>query len=203
MNHPAVITWLADAGTLIGIALIGACLAYAIALLLVPRATLGLSATLNRRFSSRRVLRALEVPRVTEPFFYRHHRMIGGLLLAGVVAFYLLFALGYPRDSVLAAIARETGSAFAGTVTGSVEGFFLSANALIGIFALVMVIRPSLLKPLEAWANRWISMRQALREADRSHEPVDEFFGRHPRVGGLLILAGSGYVAFSLLFALR
>ncbi|HEX7029434.1 MAG TPA: hypothetical protein VF254_02470, partial [Gammaproteobacteria bacterium] len=199
MNNPTVIAWLADAGTWLAFALLAACLAYAIALLMFPAATLELSAALNRRYSSRRALRSLEIPRATEPFFYRHHRLVGGLLLAGVVAFFLLFAFGYPRDTVLEAIARETGGALAGAVIDAAEWFLLGANALIGVFALTMLLRPSALKPLEAWANRWVSTRQALREAEQPHEPVDDFFACHPRLGALLVLAGLAYIAISLL----
>lgn len=202
MNNTTVTAWLIDAGTLIAMALLIACFAYAIALLLFPSATLGMSTALNRRYSSRRALRPLELPRTTEPFFYRHHRAVGGLLLAGVIVFFPLFVFGYPGDTVLAAIARQTGSAFAGAIVDAAEGFLVGANVLIGLFALVMLVRPSLLKPLEAWANRWISTRQALREAEQSHEPVDEFFTRHPRVGGVLVLAGTVYIGVSLLVAL-
>ncbi|HEX7047363.1 MAG TPA: hypothetical protein VF275_07315 [Gammaproteobacteria bacterium] len=203
MNNPIITAWLLDAGTWLALALLAACLVYAISLLLFPGVTLELSATLNRRYSSRRALRPLEIPRATEAFFYRHHRLVGGLLLAGVATFFLLFFFGYPRDTVLAGIAQEIGGALAGTLVDAAEWFLLSANALIGIFALAMVLRPSVLKPLEAWSNRWISTRQALRDAERPHEPLDEFLVRHPRTGALLVLAGTAYIVISLLIALR
>lgn len=202
MNHHLVIAWLLDAGTWLGLALLSASVVYGALLLVAPRAALDVSATLRQRYSSRRALRPLEIPRHTEPFFYRHHRLAGALLLAGVTVFFLVFAFGYPRDTVLAGIATRIGGVSADVLVDAVERFLLVANALIGVFALTMIIRPSALKPLEARANRWISTRQALREAEASREPLDAFVARHPRLTGALILLGTAYIGISLLVAL-
>lgn len=202
MNHHVILAWLLDAGTWMGLALLTASVAYGALLLAAPQTALDVSATLKQRYSSRRALRPLEIPRRSEPFFYRHHRIVGMLLLAGVIAFFLIFAFGYPRDTVLAAIANRIGGASAGVLVGTVERFLLVANALIGLFALIVIIRPSALKPLEARANRWISTRRALREADASREPLDAFVASHPRWTGGLILLGTAYIGFSLLVAL-
>lgn len=201
MNDSTVTAWLFDAGTIVAIALLAACGVYGILLAVFPRIALGVSAALNRRYSSRRALRPLEVPRYTERWFYRHHRAVAILLLAGVAAFFLLYAFHYPRDTLLAFISGRLDT-LTGALVDTIEWFLVGANALIGVFALVMLLRPSLLKPVETWANRWISTRRALRDAENSREPLDDFVTRHPRVAGFFVLVGAGYIVLSLLLAL-
>lgn len=202
MNHPVVLAWLLDAATVIALALLAACTLYGLVLLLAPGMAWRISAALDRRFSGRRALRPLEVPRATEAAFYRHHRLTGALLVAGVTAFFLLYFLDYPRDTVMAALAADYGRALAGALLDATEAFFLVANALVGLFGAVMFFRPSLLKPLEATANRWLSTRQAVKGMDQPHEPVDRFARRRPRLTGVLVLLGAIYIGISLLVAI-
>jgi len=202
MNNPAVVTWLLDAATLIGFALLTACMAYGLVLLIAPDWALRVSGQLNRRFSGRKALRPLEVPRESERFFYRHHRVVGGLLLTGVVVFFLFYFLDFPRGTVLVRLAASVGSPFAGVMMDSLEGFLVGMNVLIGILATVMVFRPSLLKPVEATANRWISTRRLFRHADENHQPLDRFVERFPRLTGLLVLLTSTFVFVGFLIAM-
>lgn len=202
MKDPVIMAWLLDAATLLGLAFLAATAIYGLLLLILPRKALGVADRLDRQHSARRSMRPLEVPRVTEGFFYHHHRITGALLLAGVLAFFLLRLFDYPRDSVLARLAASVSSPLATALLDSFDIFFMAANALIGVLALVILFRPSLLKPVEAIANRWLSTRRALRGAEQSHTPVDRLFARHPRLGGLVVLLGSGYIALALWLAL-
>lgn len=202
MNNAAVIAWLLDAGTWIGVALLGGCLAYGLALIAFPGPALQFSANLSRRYSGRRALRPLEVPRATERYFYRHHKIVGSLLLAGVLAFFIVYFLDFPRDSALARLAGLMGRPLAGVVLDSVVAFFLVLNAAIAAISIVMIWRPSLLKPVEALANRWISTRQAFRGVDESHAPLDKLVRSFPRVAGLLVLLGAGYIVVGILVAM-
>lgn len=199
MNNPATVAWLLDAATFLGLALITICFVYGLALLLLPEAAQRAAERLNRRYSARQALRPLEIPRSTERFFYRHHRLVGALLLAGVAAFYLLYFFDYPRDTVLARLAVEIGKPLAEVFSETASRFFLIANVFIGVFALLMLWRPSLLKPVEDWANHWFSTRRALRDAEHSHEVVDRAAARFPRLAGALILVGTAYVGFGIL----
>jgi hypothetical protein len=201
--NPAITIWLLDAATWLAILLLLGCAAYALLLVFSPATAQKASGALNRRFSARRAMRPMETPRLSERFFYRHHRWVGSTLLLAVAVFFLAYFLDFPRDTVLAALAMRFGHAPAGVLMDTLEWFFLIANALIAVLALAILFRPSLLKPVENVANRWISTRRALKGLEASHEPVDEFAMEHPRVTGLLILAGVIYVTFGLLVAIR
>lgn len=201
MSEP-VRAWLYDAGLLLGLVLAVGCLLYGLLLALLPGLSARVAATLNRAFSSRQALRPLEIPRASEPFFYRHHRVFGGLLLSGVVTFFFLYFVDFPRESAAAQLADRLSRPFAEALIDGLVGFLLLANALIGLLAVVVIWRPSVLKPLEQHANRWISTRRALRSAEAPREPVDAWAARHPRVAGVLIAVGSSYLVASVLLAM-
>lgn len=202
LTNPTVLAWLFDAGTILATALLIGSLAYGLGLLIVPTAMLHIAQKLDRRFSGRRAMRPLEIPRVTEKFFYRHHRLVGVLLLIGIAAFFFVYFVKFPRDTVLARLSREIGAPLAGTLVDSASTFLLAANALIGLLGLVMIFRPSLLKPFESLANRWLSTRRALRGAETVHDPLDRFTVRHPRLVGALVVGSVGYILGSLFVAI-
>lgn len=198
MDNPLVLAWLTDVFTWLALALLGGCFIYGLLLLALPGTAMRAASYLNRRVSSRRALRPLEIPRFTERLFYRRHRIFGGLILLGVIGFFAMYFGGFPRASLLATLKRQAGHDAAIVLLDSATAFFLLANALIGIFALIVIFRPSLLKPVEQWANRWISTRRAFRGADASRQPLDDLVAAHPRLAGALVLAGVGYVVASV-----
>ncbi|MFN2301554.1 MAG: hypothetical protein ABR565_06710, partial [Gammaproteobacteria bacterium] len=62
--------------TLGAVALLVAALA-GVWLVAAPAAALRLAGRLNREFSIKWLQRALDAPRTTEPFIYRHHKVVG------------------------------------------------------------------------------------------------------------------------------
>lgn len=199
----AVTAWLLDAVTWLAIALWLGCVAYGLALLLAPAATLRAAGSLDRRYSGRRAMRTLEIPRNSERFFYRHHRLVGSLLLAGTVAFFLLWFVDFPEKTVLARLANWGGKTLAGIILDSATFFLMLTNALIALIAIVIIFRPSALKPLEARANRWLSTRRAFRGAEEHHQPLDELVYRFPRLTGALILLGMAYIGIGVTLVIR
>lgn len=199
MNSVSVTIWLLDAAALAGMILLLASAIYGLALLVWPRAALQASAHLNRAYSSRRAMKPLEVPRKSEPFFYRHHRKVGWLLLVGVGTFFALYFIDFPRNTILMKLSQRLGAPVAGIVLDALTYFLFLTNSLIAVFAGAMIARPSSLKALESWSNRWLSTRQALRNVEISRDPLDRFAARFPRLAGLLILLSAGYITLSLL----
>src|SRR5690606_21105358 len=118
--------------------------------------------------------------------------------LAAVATFFLFYYLHFPRDTLLARLSLATGGVLADVIVLALERFLLVANACIGLFALLVILRPSLLKPLEAWMNRWLSARAALRPLEQSRAPLDRITARFPRLIGALILLGGAWVLGNL-----
>lgn len=156
-----------------------------------------LNSVLARRYSGRRAMKPLEVPHYYEAFFYRHNRWTGGVILAGALFFMLSVGLRYSPATAAAALPG---------IDWIWEGVFWAlvlGNALALVIGVIILLRPSLLKPLEASANRWVSMRQAMRPLDQSHDGADRLVRQYPRASGLaLLVAGLFLVAtFGVLLA--
>lgn len=166
-------------------------------LMLAPDGFERMAASLNREWSTRRAMKDLELPHYYERFFYRHHLWVGVLILVASLYFFFTF--------VLRTTPAEAAAAMPG-VDWLWEGFFwflVVANVAAAILALVILFRPSALKPLEAVANRWVSVRQATRGMEKEYTEFDRFARRHYRGTGFLLLLGGVFlvVSFGVLLA--
>ncbi|MGD8484499.1 MAG: hypothetical protein PVF81_06545, partial [Thioalkalispiraceae bacterium] len=61
-----------------------------------------------------------------------------------------------------------------------------------------IVVRPSLLKPLEAKANTWVSTRQKMQFMSASVGQTDQLLARFPRQFGAIILIASAIVLINM-----
>jgi len=164
-----------------------------------PQSFLRANQVLSQWHSLRKATKPLMVSRRTERFVYRHHRPVGLLVLTGAV--YVLYALvsEYDRRNIIAAF-------FGGVQPHPpnewlVPGLALALGAC-AVFALsvgaFLLIRPSLLKGFEAWANKWISARRATKPLDTMYSGPDRFLLRHPRLLAGLLILGSLYALLRL-----
>lgn len=122
---------------------------------------------------SRGLLGILESPRRIERFVYRHHRWSGAVILLGA---------GFALWRIAASGILWSPRAFGLHVP--LLWLLAVATALGFLVGLVVLVRPSGLKPLETRANRWVGPEAGT---------IREWLGRHPRVQGLLVLAASLY----------
>lgn len=182
---------LALLGSIAGVVL-GACL------ILAPEPTLRALRALNRWFSTRRALKALEVPRSFEQRT-RGRRLWLGLALAASGAYVLIVLIwAFEGRRLAAALAPGT----VGVVAVEWARWVLVAGTALAVaVGLMMALAPSALEAFEAWSNRWISSRQALQGVDTMHLALDRLVEAFPKSAGFLILALSlaGCVASALL----
>ena len=66
-----------------------------------PQGLLSVNQSMSRWISGRRAMKSLEIPRWTEPFFYRHRKIIAPLLILG--ALYTLYGITFNYDPAAAA----------------------------------------------------------------------------------------------------
>jgi len=71
--------------------------------------------------------------------------------------------------------------------------FMMFVAVLLGS---IMVIRPSALKKLEAWGNRWIGTEEKLRSLDQVHDIPGNILAEKPRLFGVFVLLGSAYIMY-------
>jgi len=189
---------------LLAVFIIGAAFALVIGVLLIvaPGVIARLQAVLDRRYSARRTLKPLEIPRSGERTFYRHHRWWGAAITLGALIYFAVYFFDYNHAAAIAALSRYLHPQVAGWLADSGAAMLTIGNGFALLIGLAVLFRPSLLKHLETGANRWLSSRQALRPMETDHTGPDRLAAAHPRLTGLLVSLGSLFVlvSFSLLW---
>jgi len=178
------------------------------ALLVRSAAALRFIGTMNRWYSTRRVLRPLEIPRNVEALAAGTRRPWLGVLIVigGGAALYLLLtrleSLGARSVGVL-----ELQRWVLRTLPLLVLKWFLVVGAVFAIAAGVMLTAfPHAWRGFEERMNRWYSTRRLLpAESDRMRMPLEAVVESYPRTAGAIITASSLVVALAMagLLALR
>jgi len=168
-------------------------------MLVRPESFLRANRFLSQWHSMRKATKPLMVSRRTERFVYRHHRPVGLLILAGSA--YVLYALVNNYDQKKLGAAMFGGGYYSPLADWLVPGLAVSLGVGV-LFAMgiggFLLIRPSLLKGFEAWANRWVSPRRASRVLDEVHEGPDRFLIRWRPWVAVALIFGSSYALIRL-----
>ncbi len=124
---------------------------------------------------------------------YRHHVLSGALIsgLSAVALYLLLFKLDLSRFS-----AQISSNPFAWQMWlfESVLTIALLGGVIGCCAGLVMMLRPSLLRPLEFWGNRWITTSKEMLEKDLSGDVIERWVIQHTRLFGLSVLLAAGLI---------
>ena len=167
-------------------------------LLLSPASLMEISKIANRWVSTRQATQWLEAPWPIERLFYRHHRTCGLLLTLGsaFALYYLMFQ--YDAAQVVASLALPWYRPTVEIVADTLLGFLIAGNIFVLGIGLIVFIRPSLLKRVEATSNQWISTRRFFKKLDNQSDLPDRFAVRQPRLLGALLIAGALYATLQL-----
>jgi hypothetical protein len=153
---------------------------------------------LNRWYSTRQAMRALERPIDVKRTFYRWHRVLGAVVFAASLFTLDVLIFGFQTSALVRALRGTGNPALLALILDSVRLFLIAGNVAALIAAAVLVFRPSLLKGLEVWGDRQYSGRTATKPLDIMRYQPDDFVRNRPRlVGGLMVL-GSLYVLITL-----
>lgn len=143
----------------------------------------------------------LEKPRYVERNLYRHHRLIGFLLVCG--AGYTLLRLATTDSLAMLAVLPAHWDRAMREISAASAYWFLGLGNLAALgVGCAIFFRPSLLKSLEARSNRWLSTRQAAKPMDVYHNGADIWLWQHSRATGIFLLLGSIYI-WSVMLAYR
>ena len=167
-------------------------------LLMDPASFSGFSRLANRWVSTRTAGGWLETPRYIERFFYRHHKVFGGLLMVGAAFATYRLAFVYSQAKSLATLITPAQDVIAEAFASSLVAFLLFGNFVAFFIGAAVLGRPSLLKGIEATSNRWISTQKAYTVLDSTVDAPDRLASRHPRLLGIVIIAGGLYAVLQL-----
>lgn len=164
-------------------------------LILRPHWLLRAGPIANRWISTGQLDRMLNIPINADSWFYRYRRVSGFVTSAGAI--YVLYFFSVQIDTTSA------GSGYTGVLFDSMVLIALLGAALALFVSLIVLFRPSLLRKFESAANEWISLRDALKPLDISHNNVDEFTFRHTQQMGVVLVLCSVYTLVVFTFLAR
>jgi hypothetical protein len=178
--------------------LVGLTLALFVGVLLLarPQALFALNASLSRWVDTRAAFNALDRPRHLERFFYRHHRMLGALVVLGAGYVLARWAFAFDRDDLLSLLGPRWASRGMDWVPLAVETTLVGLHVGILAVGILVFIRPSLLKGVEQAANRW--QDGPTTPLDSVVGNLDDTFAGHPRISGLLLVISASWCLLAL-----
>ena len=153
---------------------------------------------LNKWYSTRQAMRALDRPIDVKRPFYRWHRVLGAVVFAASLFTLDVLIFGFHTSALVRALRGTGDPALLALILDTARLFLIAGNIAALAAAAVLVFRPSLLKGLEVWGDRQYSGRVATKPLDIMRYQPDDFTRTRPKlVGGLLVL-GSLYVVITL-----
>lgn len=170
-----------------------------IMLLVAPQKLARLRQISDQWMTPRKPLKSLEIPRESDPFFYRNHKWVGAIaIVLPIITLYLLLysiADQLPRS----AVARQEHHLFWQWLFESATLFLWISNIFAFAVGVAIFFRPSLLKRIEGLSNRWLSTRQGLRRFDQSYTQLDDWMLRRSQWTGLFFILGALYILIIIL----
>ena len=167
-----------------------------LALIFFPSKVLALGKSFNRWISTTAFFNTLDVSRDYERLYYKHHHFFGVsiIILAAVSIYMLVFNSGL--DTTAAGLQKFSDSVFGQWLLVHIYYILVALCALALVAGMVILFRPSLLKSVEFWGNRWVDTQSPLKRFDEIHEiPLNILPGR-PRLFGCFVLLGALYIVY-------
>lgn len=170
---------------------------YGVSLYLRSRWVYALNERMARWVSSREALRPLEKPRNFDSFVHRWHRWIGlGMALGSA---FVLYAAFFRYERLAATALFPARASIPAALLVQSLWWIVVLGALVGlVVGLVLMLRPGMLRALEAWGNRSYSERRAMKPMEAMNFTVDRWIVSSPRLSGALIALGGLYAALEL-----
>ena len=169
-------------------------------LLVQPSIIIRLNSQVGKKFSLRRLTKVIEVPNKVDHLFYRHHRILGTIVtLTSAYVLYYFIAI-YDAAIITDYLKVSSNAITYDLLINAVRIFMLISSAVILLLGVAIFIRPSQLKIVEAWANRWISTRHAARPLSVEHNQLNQLAYKYPRLTGVIIVCFSLYASIFLFF---
>lgn len=200
MQHPIVadLLWRSLAVFL----LIGSLMGVVTALLLLfkPQLLQRVNRVANHWVSMRQISQWLDRSIRTERWFYRHHLVLGPLVVVGAAYMLLYFGGRLDRAATLRLLDGYIANPQLASMLLQALVLFAQIGAVLALLiGMVYWIRPSLLRGLETQSNQWVSSRQATKVMDVTNDQVDRFVEQHAQRVGWLLLAASLYLLVVML----
>jgi len=175
----------------------GVLLIFGLALVVMPEQTRRIVHSLNRWVSTEDFFAAINKPRYQEHSIYRYHRIFGGLF--AIFAALSIYMLGFYTSIEISLKGLEVFAegAFYKWLFIILYYVLLGLNVIVLGISMVVFVKPSLLKHVESWSNRWITTDN-FEALDRVHEISENDLPGRPRLFGAFVSISALYMMFML-----
>jgi hypothetical protein len=158
---------------------------------------------LNRWYSTRKAARSLDRPIDIKRPLYRWHRVVGAVVFAASLYTLDMLVFGFHTSALVRALRGAGNPALLALIVEGTKIFLIAGNVAALLASAVLIFRPSLLKGMEVWADRYYSPRVSTRSLDVMRYQPDDFARSRPRLVGGLLTLGSVYVLVTLSTLIR
>jgi hypothetical protein len=162
-------------------------------MLIKPQRMVAWSQYFSRWIGSEKLSEQLDRPRWIERYFYRHHRVVGGVLVIGAVYVLYTFLFSYNVRRISAAFASHSWG-----LLDALIGLLLIGSVFTALVGLLVLVSPSLLREIETSANRWVATDGMVTIFNDMRISFDQFIQRHSKVAGAGMIIGGLYVLIFL-----
>lgn len=170
----------------------GAGMMLALLLLCQPQWVTRISGVANRWVSMHFISQTLDRSVNIQRWVYRHHSVLGWLISLGSGYILWYFSLRFDHTAVLQSLAIYFPSiAFLDVLLQAVKLFFIGCAPVALVIGVLVWLRPSLLKPVEARSDRWLSFRCTRPAVNVARYDIDAIVLRHAQTTGYALLLSS------------
>lgn len=141
---------------------------------------------MNKRISTRQLMKPLAKPRYVEPILLKRPGILGGAIILGAVgSIWLLREVDdivfQPMYSGMFSI--ET----ADILSDYTHTFLLVGNGLCIVVGILLLYFPHLLTSIERRTDKWYTLRKQTRPLEMQYLHVDQWVLAHPTVSGVTL----------------
>ena len=138
---------------------------------------------LNKRISTRRMLKPIAMPRYIEPVLLKRPNLLGaGIILGAASSIFLL--IGADANVFQHVYRGQFSYGVAEILSAYTKTFLLIGNGICVAVGLLILFFPHLLSSIEAYTDKWLTLRKQTRPLDQMHYGVDKWAMAHPTVFG-------------------
>lgn len=167
-------------------------------LLAFPASFLKTGNLLGRWVSTDSYFETLDRPRYQERAIYKYHKVFGGLIFLGAIYSMVMLIMQVDVTMVIDQFPVIVDGFWSEWFYTVLYYLLLAANGFAVLAGIVVFIRPSLLKDIEAVMNKWIASEQRLRKLDERHEISLAILPGNPRLFGLAVTLAGAYIMLSM-----
>jgi len=168
-------------------------------LVLKPFVLVSLNQLANLWVSTRYISRLFDQTLSIERWFYRHHRVMGIVVMLGASYFLYYFFVTYDKAQLLLHLQLNLSAILLDELLDALLLSVKIGGSVAWVMGVIILLRPSLLRDIEKQSNRWVSVRRATKVLDVQRVGVDDWVLKNARLTGYLLVLASLYLGFIVL----